>query len=70
LIIIDDSEQVANMYKENTILVEAWTPFGHQRKKDLWLNECVKIVEQLRISNPPDIRKVLRSVIDIHLKYH
>lgn len=33
------------MYKENTILVEAWTPFGHQRKKDMWLNECVKIVE-------------------------
>jgi Dullard-like phosphatase family protein len=41
LIIIDDCEQVANRYKENTILVEAWAP---NRKKDIWLNECVKIV--------------------------
>ena len=57
LIIIDDSEQVYNMYKgksyilksdhffiDNTILVEAWMPSsGNGRKKDIWLNECIKI---------------------------
>lgn len=34
LIVIDDSELTYNMYKENTILVEPWSPFTNGRKKD------------------------------------
>ena len=34
LIVIDDSELTYNMYKENTILVEPWSPFTVGRKKD------------------------------------
>jgi len=56
LVVIDDSEQVYQRYRENTIHVEPWT--GGLRK-DIWLKECLKILNQLRYSNPKDVRKVL-----------
>ena len=54
------------MYKENTILVEPWTPGA---RKDRWLLECINIADQLRISSPTDVRKVLHSIIDIQRQY-
>ena len=52
LIIIDDSELVHGMYKENTILIDPWTPFSTGRKNDKGLLMCLNIFEQLRYSNP------------------
>ena len=66
LVVIDDSEQVYQRYRENTIRVEPWT--GGLRK-DTWLKECLKILNQLRYSNPKDVRKVLPQIFEMHMNY-